>query len=159
MADFFTENMPGMHRLFSFQRGFNLVSDSLSTNVGYARFLQIDRDLTTNMVTRDGRRSGVNVTQVLAQNAAAPVRLYMNARQSPSFYMIGFWGVDGDGDNWGHVVGVAWPQGDPQPHYFDPNEGVFATTNANQFGNDLITRIDDDYDITDINDFTIYRYQ
>jgi hypothetical protein len=154
---FFSRNMPGMNRLFSFQRGFNLVSDSLNRGAGYLNFFQNDEGLTTNMITRDGRRSGVTVTRVLHSANPALIANQLNYPPNGATFMVGFWGVE-NGNNWGHVVGIAFPFTKSHAYYFDPNGGLSKEANLAQLGTNVIQEIDDEYDLGDINDFVVYRY-
>lgn len=154
---FFSSRMPNIHRIFSFQRGFNLVSDSLSRNTNYVNYFQIDEGLTTNMVTRDGRRSEVRVTQNLLVQADGPVSNALNQCRRGETFLIGFWGID-SGENWGHVTAVSWPPNKALAYYFDPNEGLFKETDPAQLGTNVIDEIDDDYDLATINDFALYQY-
>jgi hypothetical protein len=156
LEHFFTKQMPHMHRLFSFQRGFNLVSDSLTRGANYVTYFQVDENLTTNMVTRDGHRSGVRVTIARQTNTHTHVENELNAIHAGDVFLLGFWGVDG-GENWGHVTAISWPPGN-NAAYFDPNEGVYEEMAPAQLGTDLVEQLDDSYDLNDIRNFTIYKY-
>ena len=155
---FFSRRMPGMHRLFSFQRGFNLVSDSLSANAAYANFYQIDETLTHNMITRDGRRSGVLVQRSLHTANENQVANLLNYIHQGDIYLLGFWGVE-NGENWGHATAVGWPANKANAYFFDPNEGLSKETATIAIGTDVVQSIDNDYDLNDINDFVLYRYE
>lgn len=154
---FFSGRMPSMHRLFSFQRGFNLVSDSLTRGVNYANYYQTDEGLTTNMVTRDARRNGIRVSIPLQTAAGGVVANLINNNYKGDTYLIGFWGVD-QGENWGHVTAVSWPPNKANAYYFDPNEGLFKESASNFLGTDTLTLIDNTYDVNTINNFTVYQY-
>lgn len=125
LATFFSRNMPNMHRLFSFQRGFNLVSDSLGLGANYDNYHSVDESLTTNMITNDASRNGVRVEVVMRTQAGGMMLNTLNECAQGETLLIGFWGVDqSDQSNWGHVVAVAWPPHSPHPYYFDPNSGL-----------------------------------
>jgi hypothetical protein len=156
---FFSRSMPNMHRLFSFQRGFNLVSDSINVGANYANFYQSDEGLTAKMIINDGLRSQVYVVRELHTANIAVAANYLNHMYRGDTFMIGYWGVDDDGDNWGHVVGVAWNASKAHPHYFDPNQGLFRGSGVATFGTDVIQDIEDYWDDEDINDLVIYRYR
>lgn len=155
---FFSRRMPHMHRIFSFQRGFNLVSDSLSRGANYAAYYNIDAPLTENMITRDGRRSGVRVDRVLRTPVGGVVAHALNTMYRGETYLLAFWGVDG-GEPWGHVVGAAWSHNKRTPQYFDPNEGLFRG-DGGAFGTDVVADITAEYATggSVINDFDLYRY-
>lgn len=156
---FFSRRMPGMNRIFSFQRGFNLVSDSLSVNATYAAYYRIDEDLTHNMITRDGRRSGVLVQRTLHTANPAQIASALNFLYKGDVYLLAFWGADGGGENWGHATAVGWPGNKGNAYFFDPNDGLSKETASHAIGTDIIQFVDDTYDLSEINDFVLYRYQ
>ncbi|HEX3478862.1 MAG TPA: hypothetical protein VHT91_27760, partial [Kofleriaceae bacterium] len=148
---FFSSQMPSMHRIFTFQRGFNLVSDSLSRNANYANYFQIDEGLTTSMVTKDARRSEVRVSRNLLVQAGAPVANALNQCYRGETFLLGFWGVD-QGENWGHVIAVSWPPNKALAYYFDPNYGLYKESSPDDLGDDVVAALDDDYDLNTIRD-------
>lgn len=154
---FFSSRMPGMHRIFTFQRGFNLVSDSLSRNATYANYFQVDEQLTNRMVTRDARRSDVRVHRNLLVQSGAPVANALNQCRRGETFLLGFWGVS-LGENWGHVVAVSWPPNKALAYYFDPNEGLYKESSPDELGDDVVAALDRSYDLTTIRDLALYEY-
>ncbi|MGF0337264.1 YopT-type cysteine protease domain-containing protein [Ectopseudomonas toyotomiensis] len=155
---FFSTQFPAMHRLFSLQRGFNLVSDSLTQGAGYANFYAVDENLTTSMLTRDARRSAINVTVACRTQAPGIIQNLLNTCYKGDTFLLGFWGVE-NGENWGHVVGVSWPPNKGKAYFFDPNLGLFREEITNQLGIDTMSEIDNLYNNANINDFTLYEYR
>lgn len=148
------------NRMLSRQRAYNMTFEHLIKNltkeVRYTQYFLTAESPSFRFMQDQVRHMKVECVR----KAVKPNQISINLRglfmqQQPC--ILGFFGVE-DGENWGHATAVSG-LGGKNPRFYDPNQGQFSwssSTGANTISREILSNIDDLYELHTIRDYVIY---